>query len=276
MTYEAFEDLQEGSAPVELYTFTIGSTIYRWTSAEDNITEAADVFTAIPIDRGTIKGGGPDTRKEFLVITVAGDNPVVTQYINSVPGVAATVKIERIQRPDGPAFEVITLFNGTISSVAFTNAGRTAKIRIVPLVTSQSKPVPTATYQGLCNHVLYDDGCQVDDTDAAFRLSTAACTAVSGSTITVTGADANGDGYYTGGFVETTGSDDRRLILDQTGTLLTLLLPFTTSPLGTNVTVFAGCDHAISTCSSKFSNVINFGGFAWVPSKNVFATGIRI
>tara|TARA_R110000737_G_scaffold47134_6_gene67070 strand:+ start:6874 stop:7704 length:831 start_codon:yes stop_codon:yes gene_type:complete len=276
MTYEAFEELQEGSAPIELYTVTIGATIYRWTSAEDDITEAADVFTAIPIERGTLKGGGPDTRKEFLVITVAGDNPVAVQYIGSVPGVEGTIKIERIQRGDGPTFQVITLFNGTISSAAFTNAGRTAQLRIVPLVTSQSKPVPTDTYQGLCNRVLYDDQCQVDDTSASFRLSTAAVTAVSGNTITVTGADANGDNYYTGGFVETSSSDDRRLILDQTGTVLTLLLPFTTSPIGTNVTVFAGCDHSISTCKSKFNNVVNFGGFAWVPSKNVFATGIRI
>lgn len=276
MTYASFEDAQEGGDPVELYTITIGTTIYRWTSAEDDITEAADVFTAIPIERGTIKGGGPDTRKEFLVLTVAGDNPVAIQYITSVPGVTGTIKIERIHRSDGPTFEVITLFNGTISSVAFTNAGRTAKIRIVPLVTSQSKPVPTDTYQGLCNRVLYDDHCQVDDTSPTFRLSTAAVTAVSGSTITVTGADANGDGYYTGGFVETAGSDDRRLILDQTGTLLTLLLPFATSILSTNVTVFAGCDHSITTCKAKFNNVLNFGGFAWVPSKNVFSTGIRI
>tara|TARA_R110002167_G_scaffold143958_2_gene333670 strand:- start:22732 stop:23562 length:831 start_codon:yes stop_codon:yes gene_type:complete len=276
MAFDTYEEGQETSAPIELYTFTIGAVISRWTSAEDDITEAADVFTAIPISRGTLKGGGPDTRKENLIITVPGDNAVATQYINSVPGTTATLKIERVQRSDGPTFTVVTIFNGSVSSVAFTKAGREAKIRIVPLVTAQSKPVPNVTYQGLCNRVLYDDFCQVDDTDVAFRLSTAAVTAVSGNTITVTGADLNGDGYYTGGFVEASGASDRRLILDQTGTLLTLLLPFSTSPLLTNVTVFAGCDHAVSTCKTKFNNVVNFGGFAWVPTKNVFATGIRI
>ena len=276
MAFATYEEGQESSAPIELYTFTIGAAISRWTSAEDDVTEAADVFTAIPISRTTLKGGGPDTRKENLIITVPGDNTVATQYINSVPGVSATLKIERIQRSDGPTFEVITIFNGAIDSVAFQKKGREAKIRVVPLVTAQSKPVPTVTYQGLCNHVLYDDFCQVDDTSASFRLSTAAVTAVAGNTITVTGADANGNGYYTGGFVESAGAADRRLILDQTGTLLTLLLPFSASPLGTNVTVFAGCDHAVSTCKTKFNNVVNFGGFAWVPTKNVFATGIRI
>jgi len=276
MTYAAFEESQEGSAPVELYTFTIGATITRWTSAEDDITEAADVFTAIPIKRSTIKGGGPDTRKEHLILTVAGDNAVATQYINSVPGVSATLLIERIQRPDGASFEVVTIFSGRIASVAFQKKGREAQIKVEPLVTAQSKPIPNHTYQSLCNHVLYDDLCQVDDTDVAFRLSTAAVTAESGNTITVTGSNANGAGYYTGGWVESAGSSDRRLILDQTGEVLTLMLPFATPTLGTNVTVFAGCDHAITTCSSKFSNVVNFGGFAWVPTKNVFQTGIRI
>ena len=221
-----------------------------------------------------MKGGGPDTRKENLVVTVAGDNAVAKQYINSVPGVAGLLTIQRIQRPD-VAEEVITIFSGKIASVAFEESGRKAKLKIEPLVTAQSKPLPNYTYQGLCNHVLYGDLCGVDDTDVAFRL-TGAVTAVSGITITVTGADANGDDHYTGGFVEISGSSDRRLIIDQTGTVLTLHLPFTVSPISTNVLVFAGCDHAISTCKTKFDNVDNFGGFAWVPSKNVFQTGIRI
>lgn len=276
MAFDTYEEGQESSAPIELYTFTIGATISRWTSAEDNVTEAADVFTAIPIKRSVLKGGGPDTRKDHLVITVPGDNSVATQYINSIPGVEATVTIERIQRSDGPAFQVVTIFTGKIESVAFKKRGREAQLRVVPLVQAQSKPVPNHTYQSLCNHHLYDDLCQVDDTDPSYRLTTAPVTAVSGNTITVTGADANGDGYYTKGWVESAGAAERRLILDQTGTVLTLLLPFGTSPLSTNVTVFAGCDQSVATCKSKFDNVINFGGFAWIPSKNVFETGIRV
>ncbi len=276
MAYEDLEESQDGSRPVELYTFTTGATITRVTSAEDDYTEAADVFTAIPIRRTALSAiGGPDGRKAAVVLTVPGNSSLVSNYIYSVPGVGATVLIERIQRDD-VAEEAVSIFSGRITFVAWEGSGRIAKIRVEPLITAQSKPVPTYTFQGLCNNVLYDDFCQVDDTDPAYRLSSAPVTAVVGSTITVTGADANGDGYYTGGWAESAGSTDRRLILDQTGTLLTLLLPFAESPLGTSITVFAGCDHAISTCKGKFDNVINFGGSAFVPSKNVFATGIRI
>jgi len=276
MAFDTFEESTKGSAPIELYTFTIGAVITRYTSAEDDIVEDGDTFTAIPIKRTKVTGGGPDSRKEHLVLEVPGDNAIATQFINSIPGVQALVVIERIQRPDFPTPEVIQIFSGKISSVLFEQSGRLAKIRIEPLVTAQSKSIPTHTYQGLCNHVLYDDLCQVDDTDPSFRLSTAAVTVESSNQITVTGAGANGAGYYTGGWVESAGAAERRLILEQTGEVLTLLLPFGSPVLGTNVTVFAGCDHSIATCKSKFDNVINFGGFAFVPSKNVFQTGIRI
>jgi hypothetical protein len=74
--------------------------------------------------------------------------------------------------------------------------------------------------------------------------------------------------------VEALGGVDRRLILSSSGDVLTLLLPFTSSPLGSTVIVFAGCDHTIATCKSKFNNVVNYGGFAFVPTKNIFQTGI--
>lgn len=276
MTFDTYEASQQSSEPIELYTFTIGAVITRETSAEDDIVEDGDTFTASPIKRSKVTGGGPDSRKEHLVLEVPGDHTVATQFINSIPGVTALVTIERIQRTDGPTYEVIRIFQGKIESVLFGKSGREAKIRVVPLVTAQSKALPTHTYQGLCNHVLYDDICRVDDTDPTFRLSTALVTDVTSNNITVTGAGGNGDNYYTGGFVESAGASERRLILQQIGEVLTLLLPFGSSPLGTNVTVFAGCDHSLATCKSKFDNVINFGGFAFVPSKNVFSTGIRI
>lgn len=274
MTFAQYEESQDGSRPVELFTFTTGSVINRWTSAEDDILESGDTWTAVNISREALAGGGADQRDQNLVITVPADNSIASQYINSVPGVPTTVVIERIQRTDGPSFEVIKLFEGRIASVGFEDHGRRAKINVQPLVAATSRTVPRFNFQGSCNHVLYDDLCQVDDTDPAFRLSAAAVTAVSGNTITVTGVSAFGADFFEGGFVEASGGTDRRLILSTSGDILTLLLPFSASPLGSSVIVFAGCDHSIATCKSKFNNVINYGGFAFVPTKNIFTTGI--
>tara|TARA_R110002167_G_C12707228_1_gene655162 strand:- start:52859 stop:53686 length:828 start_codon:yes stop_codon:yes gene_type:complete len=274
MTFTAYEASLESSQPIELYTISIGASIQRWTSAEDDITEAADVFSAVSISREKITDGGSDNKQQSMTLTVPGDNTIATQYINSVPGVKADVIIERIQRLDGASYEVIRIFEGRIESVAFEQQGRLAKIKVEPRISAQAREIPRFTYQGLCNHVLYDARCQVDDTSGSFRLSAAAVTAEVGRTITVTGADANGDGYYTGGFVESNGGADHRLIIDQTGTVLTLHLPFGAAVLATNVNVFAGCDHTIATCKSKFDNVINYGGFAYIPTKNPFSSGL--
>lgn len=271
MTFTAQESSQEGSRPFELYTITIGSSIVRYTSAEDDVVEAADTFTATNIQRSKLQGGGPDSRDESITLTLPGDNSVVKQYINSVPGIKADVLIERMQRDDVTE-ETIIIFQGRITSVAFEENGRIAKVEVKPRVSAQSRPVPRFTYQGLCNHVLYDSACQVDDTDSNYRLSSAMVTAESGNTITVTGADLQPDGWYTGGYVE--GNNDFRLIINHVGTLLTLHLPFASSALDTSVNVFAGCAHTIAVCNSKFSNVTNFGGFAYVPTKNIFQTGL--
>lgn len=273
MSYDPNESSQQGSAPVELYTITIGATTYRYTSAEDDVSEGADTFTAINIKRDRLATGGRDAAQQDLVIELPSDNAIVKQYINAVPGVKAEVTIERTQRPDSFS-ESIILFEGRIASVAFEDQGRRAKVKVEPRINAVSRPVPRFNYQGLCNHVLYDARCGVADSSPSFRLASAEVTAELGNTITVTGASANGDGYYTGGFVESQGGVDHRLIIDQTGEVLTLHLPFAAPVLGQDVNVYAGCDHQIATCKSKFNNVVNFGGFAYVPTKNVFESGL--
>jgi hypothetical protein len=49
------------------------------------------------------------------------------------------------------------------------------------------------------------------------------------------------------------------------GTTLTLDAPFPPSvTLPAAVTLFAGCDHTVRTCLSKFDNVLNFGGHPYI------------
>ena len=58
--------------------------------------------------------------------------------------------------------------------------------------------------------------------------------------------------------------------------MLTLLLPFNTTDVdvGTSVEVFAGCDHSLATCKAQYDNVANYGGFAFVPLRNPFESGL--
>lgn len=278
MTFIQYEESLEGSRPIEIIRFFLGSETFEYTSAEDDITVASVLYSAEPIKRSKISQS-PEDRDRIVSFEVSGDNKFATRFIGIIPGKRARVTVQRLQRPDFPGPEVVTLYDGFVASVKFSNDGYTATIASQSIAAAASRPIPRFTYQGMCNHVLYDDGCKVDDTDSAFRLTGNVLTSVN-NTITVSGVDGEADGFYDSGFVEEA-NGDVRLILEHTGTSLLLLLPFPFSVLGTQVTVLAGCDHTIAICGSKFftpevptSNVINYGGFAFIPTKNIFQTGI--
>jgi uncharacterized phage protein (TIGR02218 family) len=279
MTYNAFETSREGGRPIEVYRFIQGGTSFEYTSAEDELVVNTLTYSPEAISRGKI-GQSPSDRKTVLEITVPASNTFALRFKVSTPAARARSTVQRLHRSDFPTPEVVTIFDGYVSSVAFEEDGKVAKIACTPVTAAQSRPVPRFSYQGMCNHVLFDDGCKVDDTDANWRL-TATATAVTGSVVTVSGAGAFGADWWVGGFMEVNGGDDSRLILSQSGDDLQLLLPFPGSIVGGNVTILAGCDHLIDTCDTKFnttedtlSNVINYGGFAFVPTKNPFETGL--
>lgn len=274
MTYQQFETSPESGQPIELYEFSIGATTYYWTSAEDTIAVSAQDYVALPGLKRSKIGQGPEERDATLTITMPGVNDFVRPYIAAVPSSRATVTIKRLHRPDFPGPQVVTIFEGIVKAVNFDgDGGRIAKVAVEPLVGATSRPVPQFTYQGLCNHVLYDDQCQVDDTSPSYR-TTLTVTGVSGNVLTISGLAGFGDGWFTGGLVEVNGGLDARMILDHTGNTVTLHIPFPSSPLGNLATVLAGCAHDITTCKNKFDNVINYGGFAFVPTVNIFETGI--
>ena len=140
------------------------------------------------------------------------------------------------------------------------------------LEAAASRTVPRFTFMGLCNHILFDNFCKKDP---ALFSHVGEVTAVSGNVITVTGANGQPDGYWTGGWCKPTARSDFRLVLSHVGNTLTLLLPFAETVLDSDVQVFAGCNHVFTgDCSLKFDNAIEYGGFPFVPTKNIFATGL--
>lgn len=281
MTFDAFEKSVESSQPIEVYRFVLGAQTFEYTPSEDTVTVDSLDYEPTAIKRGKILQS-PEDRDSVVEFTVSGDNTFARNYIGIVPAAGAQVTVRRVQRPDYPGPEVVTLYEGFVTSVRFSEDGHIAKIATQSIEAAKSRPIPRFTYQGLCNNVLYDAGCKVDDTDSTWRLSSATVLAVTDNTIVVQGADGESDGYWTGGFVEADGGNDARLILTHTGTSLGLLLPFPEDLTGDVVTVLAGCDHTIPTCHTKFntpedvtSNVINYAGFHFVPTRDIFRTGVQ-
>lgn len=270
MSYDAFEISTESSQPVELYKFVLNGTTFAYTSSEDAVTVGSVLYAPIAISRGKVDQTR-ETRANIVEVTVSSSNPIAQAYIATIPGQRTSVTILRYQRPDGATPQVVTVFSGFVSAVAFENFGMVAKISILPATAALSRPVPRVCYQSQCNHVLYDARCTIDEN--LFRYTTIV-SAVSGSTITLPGAGALGANYFDAGRVDFPSTGDRRLVLSSSGDVLTLLLPFAQNPLGAPVNAFAGCAHDGPTCAVKFANTVNYGGFPFVPHENPFQTGL--
>lgn len=279
MSFAAFEVSTESSRPIEIFLIEMGTETFRYTSGEDEVVVSLETYEPEAIKRSSVSDG-PEERATSLTLQFPATNDFVRRFISVVPGPRAKITISRLQRPDFPGPEVIVMFVGYVRSVAFREQGHVAEVSTAPIVAATSRPLPRQMSNSLCNHVLYDDSCKVDSSDSAFRLN-GTVSAVSGSTVTVPGASTYPDGWFQGGFLEAQGGADARLILDHVGDVLTLLLPFPFNAVGQLVTVFAGCDHTTLTCDGKFytvedplSNLLNFGGFPFVPNKNIFESGL--
>jgi len=216
------------------------------------------------VSRGRIATG-----QEHLTVTLPGDHDFPAQYTTIAPGQVGTLTIQAYHFSDPSDVRVI--YKGLVRAVAFTSDMSKSQLSVVPISDAFDKEIPQRTFQAACNNVLYDTDCKVSSGSFQYVGN---CTAVAGNVVTIAGLNAaKGTGWGTSGFIAF-GVQDYRLILSQDGDDCTLSLPFYADVLDESLDVFAGCDHTIATCDTKFTNEINFGGSPYVPTKNIFQTGI--
>lgn len=271
MTFDALETSRESAQTLELYTFAFGSEIYRFTSYNSDVNWGGLSYTHIQISRGDVQNSAEDAINQVTIVMPL-DNPVPQKFIPNVPGVVGSVTVLRANAND-VAEETVVLFEGFVASVK-NDGALEAQVLCNPRTSIFKGPGPRITYQGLCNHILYDARCKIARASFTF---TGLVSAVTGSTITVNGVSGQGADWAVGGFVQapTAAPEDKRMILAQTGDVLTLLLPFSIPVLGTQVDVLAGCAHDLTTCDTKFANAVNYGGHPYVPRKNPFNSTLR-
>ena len=275
MTFASFETSGEGGTPVEVYELTAGADSFFYTSAEDDQLVGAQTYTTVDgLQRG-VRTEGPEKREAEFAIRLPTTDPLAQLFVGVLPGFRVQLQVRRFHRDDLPTPEVVQIFDGFVETSKFEDQGKITVLVARVALAAVGHMIPRRTYQSSCNHVLYDLlTCKVDDTDPAFRASALPVASQVGNVLTVASGimGTYPDGFMNGGFVEVIGASDFRLVLSQTGNVLDLHTPFTTAP--TLVNVFAGCAHTIAVCSSKFDNVIDFGGFAFVPTRNPHETGL--
>lgn len=275
MSFDAFETSIDSGKPVEVYTVVAGLTTYRWTSAQDEQTVSASTYTPVlGLKRGKFTTD-PANREQDFQFEVPTENALAQLFVGNQPGIRIRVTVDKFHRDDLPTPELREVFDGYVQSASFKDSGKRCIFTARETLASVSRQVPRRVYSSACNHVLYDPStCQVDDTDVAFRAASLTVASVVDTVITVTSGLSGTyvDGWFDAGFVEAVGDSDFRLIIQHAGNVVTVLTPFATAPALVNV--FAGCGHRIVDCKDDFDNVDRFGGFAFVPYRNPYSTGI--
>ena len=261
----------------DLWTLTLsGGTVIRWCGADKPLTTPdARVFPLGPaINRSKISHKTGLVVSTMEAIVMAYD----TDLINGVPIIpfvrghgldGASIMLEKAFLPD---------WNSAITATLIDFAGRVTSIKNVGstefTLTASSWMVLLSTnigpnlFQPSCLHTTFDAGCGL--TKASFATSGA----VAAGTPTTSAFNTNltaADNYFTQGQIVFTSGVNNGLSrsikshLHASGAL-TLPFPLPNAPgVGDTFTVYPGDDHTMATCSGKFSNLVHFRAFPFIP-----------
>lgn len=262
MTYDARERSTYEGEPVEVYKFDReGIKIWRYTSADRDVTLEGNVYLAAPIKRNNIEGS-QDVERTALKITMPADADFPEQFLASPPTDRIMVEVRRFHFLDS---EIAFLWVGRVVNVEHKEFE--AIILCESVVSSLKRPTLRRVYQTSCPHLLYGPECML--AAASFAVP-ATLSSASGVQLTSAAFGALATGYLTGGYVELTleSNVNRAFVVSHSGSTITTGLPLQGAAVGSVVTAYPGCDHSIATCRTKFSNVLNYGGFPHIPVKN--------
>lgn len=128
---------------------------------------------------------------------------------------------------------------------------------------------PRNLYTAQCRYALFDTQCALNK--ASFAVA-ATVTAVGSQQNFTLGALGQVDGYFAlGNAVFTSGQNNGLRGMIQSWVMsskrmgLAVPIPFTIA-IGDTLTIYPGCDKSVATCTTKFNNKVNYGGFSLIPA----------
>lgn len=270
MSYDDFDISQHAGQPIEAYEFVGTFKTYRYTSAAADQTIDGKLFLSIPISRSEVTTGVHADDAKDLEFSVPASLDLVTDYVYNTAPPGLQLTVYRVHVGTNFATEWIILWAGEV--VGFSIEDELAKVRVPNIFTHVlSGNLPDFYYQRPCNHVLYDARCKVNR--ATFTTSS---TVVSILDITVVVVDDGvADGALVGGELVNVVTGERRMVLNNSANVITVMYPFAKLVAGDSVQMARGCDHDwLGDCLLVYSNTENFGGMPLGPTDNPYEGSI--
>lgn len=261
MSFNTIETSNYSASPAELFTFTRGAEVWRYTDSDADISIGGYLYLSLQISRSAIEHTVEMSRNP-INITVIKDCPMLEPFKSAPTSDVTLVSIHKIHNG---LSEMLVTWLGRMTNVKF---GETeASLSCEPTYTSLKRAALRRRYQTGCPHVLYSQQCGANR--AAYQVI-AISAGIAGLALTSGTFGGFPNGYFAGGYIEITlgNIQHRRAITSHTGATITLNLPLPVGAGNSTLMAYPGCDHSLSTCNTKFANEVNFGGQPFYRTQN--------
>lgn len=249
---------------LELFRFVEGNTVINLTNLDTSYTYDSgfgdEVYVPSTVKRTEIESKN-EINKQSIDLSFSLDDPIARHWMVDNVDTIVTLTVFEVDGVD-----VNVAWKGRMSSVkpSVSEIG----ISFESIFTSLRRPGLRARYLRTCRFTLYRRGCGLDK--SGFAVPGVAGATEDGVTIGVSAASAFPDGYFTAGMIAAP-DGTLRFITSHVGDTLLLMRRFPALEAGgVIVTLYPGCDRARQTCDTKFNNLLNYGGFDWIPTRNPF------
>lgn len=265
MSYQTLEESLEYGRPVVLYEFTFGSTIWRYTSADEDVDADGYTWKAGAISDDGVRQSGETTSD---ALTIEGPSWIGPAQI-FMSGAPATPILVSIKAKHDTNAEIRVIYSGEVSQINYPMPGM-CRIVCETISATLSREGLRLSWQRSCPYSLYDPlTCKVSK---AAYANPVRVMAVNGRTVTVQGIEAATDGEFDLGFLEWT-HPVRGVEFLPIETHVNSTLTFSDQPgeifVGATGNVYPGCNFTPERCQ-EFNNYDNYGGAPLMPGKSPF------
>lgn len=287
MSFDALETSVYGSAPFDLYKFTMGDQAWYLTDGDEARVYQTQTYAPTAIKCTEIEQNR-ETNSGQIEVTIPLESELVAEFIAFVPPSPMWLTI--YSGHDGDS-EINVRFKGLVVQAKFDSE---CTIFIKPQLAAIRKKIPAPVYQQSCNRMHYSPQCGATEASGAFGSSwTLPVSAISGLDVTLDmafGSDAYIYWWNTflgyslmpstklttpslaWGMLQAPSGQRMMIAAHDTYNVVTLKAPVVGLQVGDTVKVVRGCRRTLANCAF-YGRTASFMAADVMPKKNPF-TGI--